>query len=172
MGFHLFMCVMPLPENGILGNYSLPVGEVADNATFQEVRVPLVLARSHDGAMMDGMFYKLRGIAKWPSTIATVSSTEIVGTGGRAGRTMNIYFDYNVGSSSETGKLFVDDNSSLYGMAQGEQFSIQFNPKRPANYYCSEAKSLSQTIRRGVIMVGVAFAIVVFVVEFFGNSRR
>jgi hypothetical protein len=122
--------------------------------------------------MMNDMFYKPRGIDKWPSTIATVSSTEIVGTGGRAGRTMNIYFGYNAGSSSETGKLFVDDNSSLYGMAKGEQFSIQFDLKRPATFYCSEAKSLSQTIRRGIIIVGVAFALVVFAIEFFGNSRR
>lgn len=122
--------------------------------------------------MMNGMFYKLRGIDKWPATIATVSSTEVVGTGGSAGRTMNIYFDYNAGSSSETGKLFVDDNSSIYGMAQGEQFSIQFGPKRPDNYYCSEAKSLSRTIRHGIIIVGVAFALVVFVIEFFGNSTH
>jgi hypothetical protein len=122
--------------------------------------------------MMNGMFYKLRGIDKWPSTIATVSSTEIVGTGGKAGRTMNIYFDYNAGSSSETGKLFVDDNSSLYGLAQGEEFSIQFDPKRPASYYCSEAESLSRTIRRGIIIVGATFAVVVFVIEFLANSKR
>jgi hypothetical protein len=108
--------------------------------------------------MMDGMFYQLRGIDKWPSTFATVSSTETVGTGGRAGQTMNIYFEYNNGSSSQTGKLFVDDNSSLYGLARGEQFSIQFNPKRPTSYCCSEATSLSQTIRRGIVIVGVIFA--------------
>lgn len=118
------------------------------------------------------MLYKLRGIDKWPFTTATVSSTEIVGTGGRAGRTMNIYFDYSAGLSRETGKLFVDDNSTLYGLAQGEQFSIQFNPNSPARYYCSEAQSLSQTIRRGIIVVGVAFAVVVFLIEFIGNSRR
>jgi hypothetical protein len=107
--------------------------------------------RQHLHAMIDGMFNQLRGIDKWPSTTATVSSTEIVGTGGKSGRTMNIYFDYNPGSATENGKFFVDDNSSLYGLAQGEQFSIQFSPKRPSHYYCSEATSLSQTIRRGII---------------------
>jgi hypothetical protein len=127
---------------------------------------------SADDAMMDGMFYQLRGIDKWPSTIATVSSTEIVGTGSRAGRTMNIYFDYKADSSSEKGKFFVDDNSSLYGLAQGEQFSIQFNPDNPAKYYCSEARSLSQTIRRGIVAFGVTFAIVVLLIEFLGNSRH
>jgi hypothetical protein len=122
--------------------------------------------------MMDGMFYKLRGIDKWPSIIATVTSTEVVGTDGRAGRTMNIYFAYNAGGSPESGKLFVDDNSSLYGLAQGDQFSIQVNPKRQASYYCSEAKSLSQTIRLAITIVGIAFILAVFAVEFLGNSKR
>jgi hypothetical protein len=122
--------------------------------------------------MMNCMLNKLRGIDKWPSTVATVSSTEIVGTGGKSGRTMNIYFDYNTASSSETGKLFVDDNSSLYGMAPGETFSIQFNPKKPASYYSSEAESLSQTIRGGIIIVGGVFALAVLLIEFFGNSRH
>lgn len=70
------------------------------------------------------MFNKLRGVDDWPSTEATVTSTEVVSTGGRSGRTMNIYFDYKARSSSEKGKFFVDDNSSLYGLAQGEQFLI------------------------------------------------
>jgi hypothetical protein len=118
------------------------------------------------------MFYKLRGIDKWPSATATVTSTEIVGTGGRAGRTMNVYFEYSRPSSRETGKLFVDDNSSLYGLTSGEQFSIQFNASRPSTYYCSEAESLSRTIRRGIIFVGAAFALAVFLIEFLGNSRR
>jgi hypothetical protein len=112
------------------------------------------------------MFNKLRGVDDWPSTEATVTSTEVVSTGGRSGRTMNIYFDYKAQSSSEKGKFFVDDNSSLYGLAQGEQFLIQFNPKRPSSYYSSEAKSLSQTIRRAIVIVGVAFALFVLVVKF------
>ena len=85
---------------------------------------------------------------------------------------MNIYFDYSVGPLSESGKFFVDDNSSLYGMAEGEQFPIQFDPKRPSRYYCSEAKSLSQTIRNAIIVICVAFAVAVFVIEFFGSSRH
>jgi hypothetical protein len=138
---------------------------VADIATN---RLGKHLAKCDD----DCMFDKLRGVDRWPSTEATVTSTEVVSTGGRSGRTMNVYFDYKTDSSSEEGKFFVDDNSSLYGLAPGERFSLQFNPKRPSNYYSSEAKSLSQTIRRSIVFVGMAFAIFVFVVEFFGNSRR
>jgi hypothetical protein len=122
--------------------------------------------------MMNSMFYKLRGIDKWPSATATVASAEIVGTGGRAGRTMNIYFEYSAPSSRETGKLFVDENSSLYGLTPGEQFSVQFNPNSPSTYYCSAAESLSRTIRRGIIFIGAAFALTVFLVEFLSNSKR
>lgn len=85
---------------------------------------------------------------------------------------MNIYFEYSTPSSREAGKLFVDDNSSLYGLTADEQFSIQFDPNRPSTYYCSEAKSLSQTIRRGILFVGAAFALVVFLIEFLSNSKR
>jgi hypothetical protein len=35
MGFHLFMCVMPLPENGVIGNDGI---ELAEKRTFQELR--------------------------------------------------------------------------------------------------------------------------------------
>ncbi len=122
--------------------------------------------------MMKSMFYKLRGIDKWPFATATVSSTEIVGTGGRAGRTMNIYFEYSAPSSRETGKLFVDDNSSLYGLTPGEQFPVQFDANRPSTYYCSEAESLSRTMRRGIILIGVAFVLILFLHDFFSKSKR
>ena len=38
MGFHLSMCVMPLPENGVLRNFDL---EVSENATLREVQSQL-----------------------------------------------------------------------------------------------------------------------------------
>jgi hypothetical protein len=120
--------------------------------------------------MMNRMFYKLRGIDKWPTTAATVSSTEIVGTGGRAGLTMNVYFDYKAGSSYEAGKLFVDDNSSLYGLAQGEAVLDPVQPKE--DFYCAEAQSLSQSIRRGIMIASITFVVVIVVIEFFGNSMR
>jgi hypothetical protein len=122
--------------------------------------------------MMESMFDTLRGVESWPSTEATVTSSEIVTAGGRSGRTMNIYFDYKTQFSSENGKFRVDDNSALYGLEQGEKFQIQFNPKKPSDYYSSEAKSLSQTSRQWILVIGVIFAIVIFIIEFFGNARR
>jgi hypothetical protein len=82
---------------------------------------------------------------------------------------MNVYFTYSANSGDHAGKFFVDDNSSLYGLAQGEQFTVQYNPRDPRSYYCAEASSLSQTIRRTITVVGVAFAIAVFLIEFFGR---
>jgi Protein of unknown function (DUF3592) len=118
---------------------------------------------------MPSILDKLRGVEKWPSATATVTSTEEVSPGGRTGRTMNIYFTFVANTGEEEGKLFVDDNSSLYGLSPGEQFAVQYNPRRPSKYYCAEASSLSQTMRRTIALVGATFAIAVFLIEFFGR---
>jgi len=122
--------------------------------------------------MMGRMFYGMRGRDQWPRTTATVSSTELVGTGGRSGRTMNIVFIYRTGSTLESGTLLVDDNSSLYGLADGEEFSIQFNPRKPSTYYCAEAKSLSESIRRTIGFVGAGLVIVVMLIELLGLFKK
>ena len=78
---------------------------------------------------------------------------------------MSITFTYDTGVSKETGSFWVDDNSTLYGLDKGDQFSIQFDPQRPSSYYSAEAKSLSQTIRRAIIFIMVAFVAVVILAE-------
>jgi hypothetical protein len=83
---------------------------------------------------------------------------------------MNIYFAFAANTGGQTGKLFVDDYSSLYGLSQGEQFTIQYDPGSPSKYYCAEASSLSQTIPRTIIAVVVAgVVIMVLMTEFFGR---
>jgi hypothetical protein len=82
---------------------------------------------------------------------------------------MNVYFAFNSGTGEQEGKLFVDDNSSLYGVSQGEQFPVQYDPRHPSSCYCEEASSLSRTVRRVIAVVRVAFAISVFLIEYFGR---
>jgi|SRR5665213_15032 len=118
---------------------------------------------------MPSILYKLRGIEKWPSVTATVTSTEVVSPGGRSGKTMNVRFKFMASSGEQKGKFFVDDNSSLYGLSEGEQFSVQYNPANPSSFYCEEASSLSRTIRRTIVVVGGLFAITVFLIEYFGR---
>ncbi len=118
---------------------------------------------------MPSIMYKLRGIEKWPSSDATVTSTEEVSSGGRSGRTMNIYFTFSTSSGEQAGKLFVDDNSSVYGLSQGEKFTVQYDPSHPSRFYSEEASSTSQIIRRTILVVGAAFAILVFLIEFYGR---
>lgn len=118
---------------------------------------------------MPSILYKLRGVEKWPSATATVMSTEEVSSGGRGGRTMNVYFSFTSGAGEHQGKFFVDDNSSLYGLSRGEQFSIRYKPEHPSTYYCEEASSLSQTIRRIMMIVVVTFAVTVFLIQFLGH---
>ena len=85
---------------------------------------------------------------------------------------MNILFTYSTGSSLESGSLLVDENSSLYGIADGEEFSIQFNPRKPSKYYCAEAKSLSETIRRAIMFFGVTFVIIVILINLFRLIKK
>src|ERR1700722_7745182 len=104
--------------------------------------------------MLNELIYKWRGIDKWPEATATVTSTEIVSEGGRSGRTMNVFFSYQAANKSiESGKLFVDDYSSIYGLTEKETFPIQFNPGKPSHFYCKEAKSLSSDIRRVIVAI-------------------
>ena len=122
--------------------------------------------------MIGSMFKGTSKRDQWPATTATISSTEVVETGGRSGRTMSVVFTYDTGSSLESGSFLVDDNSSLYGIADGEEFPIQFNPRKPSSYYCAEAKSLSETMRRAIMFFGVAFVIVVIVINLFRLVRK
>ena len=82
---------------------------------------------------------------------------------------MNVRFTFLTGSGMQQGKVFVDDNSSLYGLSDGEQFTVQYNPTNPSSYFCEEAFSLSQTIRRTITVVVILFAITVFLIKFFGR---
>lgn len=83
---------------------------------------------------------------------------------------MNVYFNYSSGLAIESGKLFVDSNSSLYGSTIGEIFLIQFNPINPSRYYCCEARSLSRTFRRTIQVIGITFAIFVMIIDLLAHS--
>ena len=108
--------------------------------------------------MAHGLLYRLRGIANWPSTSATVLSTEQVDAGGRAGLSKRIYFEYGgSGASSQSGDLLVDNYSSLYNLTSGDEFDVQYNPQNPTQYYSSEAGSLNRTIRRVVMGISLVF---------------
>lgn len=82
---------------------------------------------------------------------------------------MYLRFRFLTGSGEQEGKFLVDDNSSLYGLSEGEQFTIQYNPANVSHYYCEEASSLSRTIRRIIVVVGIVFATTVFLIEFLGR---
>ena len=82
---------------------------------------------------------------------------------------MNVRFTYMASSGEHGGKFLVDDNSSLCGLSDGEQFTVQYNPANPSSYYSDEAFSLSQTIRRTVAVVLTLFAVFLFLIEFLGR---
>jgi hypothetical protein len=82
---------------------------------------------------------------------------------------MNIYFMFSANGGEQQGEFFVDDNSSLDGLSVGDQFTIKYRAANPSSYYCDEASSLSRTIRRTIMVVGIMFAVAVFLIEYFGR---
>jgi uncharacterized protein DUF3592 len=123
--------------------------------------------------MFTELVYKWRAIDKWPEATATVTSTEIVSEGGRSGRTMNVFFSYpTLNRSIESGKLFVDDYSSIYGLAENDTFPIQYNANKPSHFYCKEAKSLSSDIRLVFVTIGAIFFIFVILVQVLDHIKR
>ena len=82
---------------------------------------------------------------------------------------MKIFFSYISAVGPQDGKFLVDDNSSLYGLAEGEKFDVHFDPRHPSSYYCPEASSLSETIRESIAIFMALFTITVFLIEYFGH---
>jgi hypothetical protein len=122
--------------------------------------------------MPPGILDRLRGCDKWPFTTATVTATEQVGEGGRTGLTRKIYFKYSSGTAIQEGKFFVDSNSSIYELANGDEFDIQVDPLHPSRYYSSEASSLSRTIRRIIMFVGATILFIVYGSAILGWLRK
>ncbi len=121
--------------------------------------------------MLTELIYKLRGIDKWPETTATVTSIQVVSEGGRSGLTKNIYFNYEPDKTGiQSGKLFVDSNTSVYWLNESDSFDIQYKPKNPGQYYCKEAKSLSSEMRLFFAAVGVCLVILFTLVQFFSKQ--
>jgi len=55
--------------------------------------------------------------------------------------------------------------SSLYGLSEGKQFTVQYNPVHPSLYYCNEAHTRSLTIKLSLAIVGFLFAVAEFLIE-------
>ena len=91
-----------------------------------------------------GWIKRLRGIDQWPFVEAIVISVRQIKKGNRYGdgAWRMIRFRYRCGSQDFKGSLFVDNYSSVYELAAGDNFDVQCNPRRPRQYFCEEAKSI------------------------------
>jgi hypothetical protein len=91
-----------------------------------------------------GWIERLRSVDEWPSTDAIATSVHQIIRGNRRGdgAWRTISFQYRCGSKDFGGTLFVDSYCSVYELAVGEHFEVQYNPKRPRQYFCKEATSV------------------------------
>jgi len=93
--------------------------------------------------MVEELFAKLRGVKNWPETTATVYSiSRYEVSTGRSGGTSpaaDVTFTYR-GEDQEiqSGFFTVDGDCSLYNVEENDTFPVQYDPKRPERFYCSE----------------------------------
>ena len=108
--------------------------------------------------MVTEWLYRVRGIDKWPTTKATVTSTRIFS--GYRGSNNTILFTYTPGEApSQSGKLVADDSTTLFGINPSDTFDLQYDPDNPKRIYCAEAKIATNDL--GIlVIVGVALFIV------------
>jgi hypothetical protein len=99
--------------------------------------------------VLSDLLYKWHGIDKWPEVTATVTSTGIDWMSVRFNsRSMSISFTYQpMHTADESGKVYVDEYSSIYGMAENDTFQIKYDPDHPFHYYCKEANTLLSNLR-------------------------
>lgn len=109
-----------------------------------------------------GWIDRLRGVDRWPSVQATVTSVEQTSEGGRGGAWRSVFFTYRYRSEDFEGKLSVDSNSSVYEVAAGDTFDIQCNPRTPSRYFCEEAQTLFSTVMR--ITLVIVLLVILFVI--------
>jgi len=108
--------------------------------------------------MITEWLYRVRGIDKWPTTTATVTSTNIFS--GYRGSSNTILFTYTpAGAPSRSGRLVAEDSASLFGINPSDTFDLQYDLKNPKRIYCTESEAANKDL--GIlIVVGVAVFIV------------
>jgi hypothetical protein len=116
--------------------------------------------------MIEDAIAKWRGIARWPQTEATVYSYELLSDGvyddGPPSARIIFYYQ-DAMNSRQSGEFIADSLTSLYNLKVNDTFQIQFNPRKPSQFYCSERTSwFTQT--RVVFWVGAASFAIVFAV--------
>jgi hypothetical protein len=93
--------------------------------------------------MVEELFAKLRGVKNWPETTATVYSISryevVTGKYGGTSPAADVTFSYR-GEDREiqSGFFTVDSGCSLYNVEENDTFSVQYDPKHPERFYCSE----------------------------------
>src|SRR5262249_44257470 len=140
---------------------------LADNPEVSSViiRWPSLLARE---TVLSTLVRRLRRIDQWPETTATVVSSEVVSEGGYRAPPPSVRLDFYYRDSKgelQSGVVEADSFTSLYDLKENNTFTLRFNPRKPAKYYCSEADSFFTDLRFFfwllIALFGMATSIVV-----------
>ena len=117
---------------------------------------------------MHGLLYRLRGIQSWPETQASVIRIDELSRGGRGGDWNRVAFTYKPKAADvHAGDLKVNSYSSLFNIAVGDTFPLQYDPRRPDRFYSEESQTLFSRIHYAILALGMLFAAAVLIINAF-----
>ncbi len=104
---------------------------------------------------------RFRGIDQWPVARATVTESELF-SAPRSGEWNHLSFYYRSADSElQSGTISVDSLTGMYALKNGDEFSLQYDPKHPSSFYCSEAQSFTRTFQAIMLPLVVGFVLVI-----------
>ncbi len=111
--------------------------------------------------MLIEFWEKLRGYDKWVETQATVAELKI--QKGEVGFKADCKIEWDGSGKKQTASFQADEESPLYQLSEGDQFSIRVNPHRPGEFYsraliASDALAARKAILWGIMIILVATA--------------
>lgn len=111
--------------------------------------------------MIEELWLRLRGVDKWPETMATVVSVSRYEkpNGRTTTPAADVTFFYRDGNNEQqSGFYTVDENSSLFNISENDTISVRFNPRHPERHWCDEYAL--PTWQNGYIFGGVVVLVV------------
>ncbi|WP_263385720.1 hypothetical protein [Granulicella arctica] len=108
------------------------------------------------------------GKSRWLETEATVYSSEQIADGkfdDGPPSTRLVFYYRDHAESLQSGDIVVDSLTPLYRLRAKETFQIRFNPRKPSQFYCSEAASPFSQFRLA-FWVGFATVTVILILRF------
>ena len=109
--------------------------------------------------MLIELWEKLRGYDKWVEAQATVAELKI--QKGEIDFKADCKIEWDGNGKKQTSSFQADEESPLYQLSEGDQFSIRVNPQEPSEFYSAELIASDILAARKAILWGLMIILVV-----------